>query len=72
MVPTSARKVNTKTDITGTGLGCLFSVFAIFMKSEISRKKIRIEKLSYMEKVINRVGIKVDRFEHELLQEFME
>ena len=59
------------TDTTGTGLGCLFSIFAIFMKSEIIRKEIRIEKLSHIEKVVNRVDIKVDKFEYKLLQEFV-
>ena len=60
------------TDSTGTGFGCLFSIFAIFMKSEIIRKEIRIEKLSTIKKIINSVDIKVDRSEYRLLQDFVD
>jgi len=59
------------TDTTGTGLGCLFSIFAGFMESEIIRKEIRLEKFSNISKVANRVDIKVDRFEYKLLQAFV-
>jgi len=58
-------------DIPDGELGCLFSIFAPAMKSEIIRKEIRIEKLSLTETVINSVDIKVDKPEYKLLQGFV-
>jgi len=60
------------TDPTGTGLGCLFGIFAVFTKSEIIHKEIIIEKLSSMETVVKRVYIDVDRGEYKILQRFVD
>jgi hypothetical protein len=58
-------------DIPDRELGCLFSIFTPFVKSEIIRKEIRIEKLSSIKTVITGVNIKIDKSEYKILLGFL-
>jgi hypothetical protein len=55
-------------DDTGTGIGCLFMIFEVFLPPKIVMKQFKIEKLDNPTK---RVDILLDKYEFDNLQQFI-
>ncbi|RZK02759.1 MAG: hypothetical protein EOO46_18330 [Flavobacterium sp.] len=54
----------------GRGLGCLFSIFSVFLPSKIVRKEFKVEKLDIIDISIDTGYIVLDREEFSYLDKF--
>jgi hypothetical protein len=59
------------TDITGTGLGCIVSIFSAFMPSTVIRKGFNIEMFNEEKELLKRVHIVLDKPEYNYLKTFI-
>lgn len=58
-------------DDSASGLGCLFSIFSIFVPPKIIKKEFNVEKFGETNNLLNRVNILLDRPEFNYLKKFI-
>ena len=58
-------------DDTASGLGCLFSIFSIFLPSKITMKEIKIERFDEFDNLTKKVYILLDRPEFNFIKTFI-
>ena len=58
-------------DSTGTGLGCLVSIFSGFMPSRVTKRRFNIEMFSEANKLLKRVHIVLEKPEYNYLKTFI-